>query len=328
MREPALLENLKTHPGGHRGLRRFDPRCRALWRLLVNQAGADFTLTFNKSAAAALLGVHRNTVNSWLQFFQHFGLLTIHGQRGALGVAITVTWLERGQALAARRQRAEELAKTDHVKPQPKGICGDGAQHKDTSLTPYGDSTNRASAMKAVRTVLTARIHDPSVATEATRAIGRWVWKRKPTVASIGAVLSALQKAQRIPVPRWVKCAADVHRWMRSLIAKLLRYGAAWWGRLRGFVERRRLKMVLAGIQRAVAEDKPCPVCGAKHTKADWREGRDKYGRLTCPGWVRVRLSELLPQAPERPRRETNEDLQRRWEDERREFRTPLWWYQ
>lgn len=322
VREPSLLANLKTHPGGHRGLRRFDPRIRALWRLLVDHAdSADYTLILNKSAIAALLSVHRNTVSHWLNFFERYQLVKILNAGGGRGVQLEITWLKRGQVLQLRRQRALKYQRAKADKRR-------AAQQGQKALAPNGDSKNRALLMQRARMALTARIRNPTTASEAVTAFGRWLWKERPGSEAIEKVFTALAKAKRIPVPRWVQTAQDVHRWMRSLIAKLLRYGAAWWGRLQRVVARRRLERTLARVKAAVDAGKPCPICAGIHDRAGWREGRDSQGRLVCPGWARVRLDELRPQAPERPRREdTNEDLRRRWIEERQQYQTPLWWY-
>lgn len=330
-REPSLLKTLKTHPGGHRKLRRYDNRIKALWRLLHRNLMVNGNLIeeephvreFNVTEAAELLGVARSTVQGWLGFFERRKWIVLRRRRGGRGVGLVVelSWAKRGLQLAERRQRA--LAwKAQQVKRSSETVV-----QRQRAFTPYGDSTNRTRLMGQARMALTTRIHDRSVAIQAVRAFGRWVWRQKPSPEEFQKVSRGISEAGLIPIPRWVKSAADVHRWMRSLITKLLRYGAAWWGRLNAAVQRRRLERTLARIWAAVDAGKPCPVCNRIHDRWTWREGRDAGGRLNCAGWARIKLEELQPEPLERRRVETNEDFRLRWEEEQTTYKTPLWRY-
>lgn len=282
-------------------------------------------MTANVSQVAGLLGVARSTVQDWLVFFQRHKLIAMHRRRGGRGrgIQVKLTWLKQGQELAERRQRA--LAwKAQQVKQ-----LGDTVVQGQEASTPLRGGINRARLMGEARITLMSGIHDPGVASQAVTAFGRWVWKENPSLELIQKVSRGFSEADRIPVPLWARTAQDVYRWLRSVIAKLVRYGTAWWGRMERVVERRRLERTLAKIKAAVDAGRPCPICKAVHDRRDWCEGRAAGGRLNCAGWARIKQDELQPQALEqRERVDTNEDLRRRWQDEKAEFKTPLWWYQ
>lgn len=306
-RVPRRLRTLKTHPGGHRA-GRFDPRIHALWSLLVNPLGdkngrsasdyeragltvtdrARFELTVNLTLMARTLHVDRKTVRRWLAFFERRGWLELARRRGGrgCGVSVRLSWLERGEELARRRERA-----VAHKREQMRPKCETGAQGQ-TQTPLRGDSQNRARLMARARATLTHRIHDPRAACAATRCFGRWLWREHPSLERAQQVLNALQVPRRIPVPRWARSAQAIHRWFRGLIARLVRYGAGWWDRLAQPVTRRRLERTLGRIRAAVEAGRPCPVCQRRHSRWEFSEG------IGCAGWARLQLAELRrPQA-------------------------------
>ena len=83
VRTPDIIANLKTHPGGHRNAKRFDPKIKALWRILVEKCGDEtFTLEVNVSALSSTLNVDRKTVRRWLAFMEEYRLLAVKNRQG------------------------------------------------------------------------------------------------------------------------------------------------------------------------------------------------------------------------------------------------------
>jgi len=292
---PRLLSELKTHPGGHRGLRRFDPRILGLWHVLVNRADQEtFEVELNMTQLAKTFGVARSTMQRWLAFFERHHLLKLsqrHGGRGR-GLTVCMTWLKKGAQLALRRQKA-----LGYKREQMRGKAETVAQ-RQTTFTSLRDDKNRAQLMGQLRTALASRVKDSTTACQVTQAFGKWVWNASTTVNRVITVLKSLQAADTVSIPRWARTVQDIHRWARSLIQKLLRYGATWWDLLQEKVERKRLTHILERIETAVGAGRQCPVCEQMHDRADWREGRNADGQLNCAGWARLKIEELRERKP------------------------------
>lgn len=224
-------------------------------------------------------------------------LLKLRDRRGGRGrgVLIEMLWIRKGEELAARRRRAQELSKSDHEKPQEDSDNSKTATHRHTTI-PRSDSENRVltrrGLMSDARRTIAAKLNDKAIDV-ATKCFGKWLWKERPSLSEARRVLEALKEEDRISVPRWATTVPAIFRWFRSLISKLLRWGTVWWEQLRVPVERRRLKGALAKVKASVENEKACPICTRIHDRYEWEEGVTKGGKLVCPGWARIKLAAL-----------------------------------
>lgn len=322
-RIPKLLQNLKTHPGGHWGQHLFDDKIKIFWQMLASQADPrSSSLELHVSKTADELGVNRLTLQRWLKFLAHRGWLTVvnaNGGRGR-GIIVHLTWLAQGRKLTQKAQAATIANRNAHVTK-----CKTATQV--TKAQPLADLINRAHTMKDLRTALEQRMVNIETAREATTAIGRMLKDRKIQLPHVQKIIRSMADLQRIPVPRWVKCTVDIHRWVRGWVHKVLRWGASWWRRFDETIERRCLKATLVKLEASIATKKPCHLCKAIHTRLDWIEGRDDKGKLNCVGWARVRLSDMGPPLAMVVPRERPEDCQdpqvawQRYHEERHEHK-------
>lgn len=83
-----------------------------------------------------------------------------------------------------------------------------------------------------------------------------------PRLEEIDHVRRSIAFTDRVPIPRWAKDVGAIFRWVRSLWAKLLEYGATWW---------RELKFSLIRKLEKIAGDSP-----AEQAERAWIEGLEE----------------------------------------------------
>lgn len=282
---PEALANLQTFAGGHRHLRRFDPRIKMLWRLLVNHSDPEtFTVTYTKTCLAELLNVHPNTITNWLQFFEDRGWIERprrYGGRGQ-GSEIIMTWLQRGEELAARRQRAEMHQKAKREKREQNiKKCLTTQQRQKTLKQPKDKS--RGSVIGTMRQILAPRISNGKVVEQCLTIAGRWLFKDGYPVERMAQVLDALKAVPQIAVPKWATDKRSISRWFESLLLKLASVGKAWWHKLNKKLEAKQLYKLAQKTVEASEKGKRCPVCQNIH-----------QGRERCSGWAYAKADDAI----------------------------------
>lgn len=241
-----------------------------------------------------MLNIHKNTVRNHLSWMAKHNLIAFtnrYGGRGQ-GVQIKVLWLERGADLAARRQRAEQYQlKKRQKREQNMQNYKRVQQDKQRLIHPTGDLKNRA--MKTIRTILKDQIKHPLFARHATNAFGLWIKRCQPTAEALTTFIERLRAMKRLPVPQWCKKVPDVYRWIRGLITNLIVY-PDWQERFEARAEVKRYNKSLKAMQKAVMDNKPCPICKESHTQDDFEYGEDENRQRNCAGWLREQRADAL----------------------------------
>lgn len=285
---PEVIKNLKTHPGGNRALKRYDPRILALWRHLVQHCHQDsYEIKANAVQLGEVFHVHPNTIRNWLKFFVARKLVSVINNGGGRGMTLEITWLKQGQLLYLRRQTALKYVAAKAEKRR-------ASQQRQTAYKHPTGGFNKNRAARRARIVLTSRLAHSACSNSAINAFCKWIHNKNTTQDQVSAVLDALETQERLSVPRFIKSVHDVFGWIRGLINKLLSWGKAWWDHLHRTVESRRLSHTLTSVEDAVKRNKPCPICALQHDQWAWEQGRDQDQQLNCAGWARVKLDDLV----------------------------------
>jgi len=288
------LRIMKTYPGGHRHLKRCDPRIKTLWRVLVNHCDREsFEVCYKRQELADLLGVSASTIDRWLNHFEQWNWIERprrYGGRGQ-GNVIVMIWLQRGLELYEKRKRAEMYLEDKRQKREQNKANYQRSLQRQTALEPpTGYFKNRA-VMKC-RIALKGKIQNPAYLRHAVAAFGQWIKQCKPEEWRIKAILARLQAMRHLPKPKWVKAAQDVFRWIRGLITNMLVY-RNWEEKFQARLEVKRATKQLQKIKRAIDQKKNCPICEKHHSKAEFEEGADASGRTNCIGSLRLKRSEF-----------------------------------
>lgn len=146
--------------------------------------------------------------------------------------------------------------------------------------------------MYQARTLIEARIPTHFVSQALINAIGQLVFKYHVDGSRVMEFVNALAAKEKIPIPRWVQTLRDAYRWAQSLIYKIAHFGAAWWDKLDALQHHALLKRKLREVKKAVFEGNRCPRCNQTHSRQEWEDGVDRFGRLNCAGKLRLAISD------------------------------------
>lgn len=284
VRTPKGLENLQTFPGGHRHLKRFDPRIKMLWRLLVNHANADFTVIYTKKQLADLLDVHPNTIANWLKFFEQRQWIERPRRYGGKGQGneIVLVWMQRGAELAAKRERAASYQKAKQQKREQNIKKWLTTQQRQTALKQPKDLNSRGAVIGTLRQILAPRITGEAVVERCLSVAGKWLKNGYP-LDLMKKVLGHLKAVKHIAVPRWATDARSIFRWFESLLLKLASMGTAWWDKLNIRLEARHFHKLAQNAEQAAETGQGCPVCANVHEDAQ-----------RCSEWAYTRRDEAM----------------------------------
>lgn len=286
---------MKTYPGGHRHLKRCDPRIKALWRLLVNHCDKEsFEISYKRGPLAASLAVSTSTIDRWLNHFEKWGWIERQRRFGGRGQGnvILMTWLKRGFELHQKRKRAESYLEEKRERYEQNKRNYERSSHRQTTLKPSSrDLKNRA--MKDARMTLTRLLQNqkPSIRRHAVAAFGKWAKERKPTLDVFYRLIERLRRLEKLSRPKWAKTTKDVYRWIRGLINNMLVH-KNWHEKLEARFQMKRTTQILKKIERIIGEEKNCPICKQAHTHDDFEYGADEKGLTNCIGWLRLKRAD------------------------------------
>jgi len=255
-----------------------------LWRLLVNHANPDFTITYTKKWLADLLDVHPNTIANWLSFFEQRQWIERprrFGGRGQ-GSEIVLVWLQRGADLAQKRERAESYQKAKREKREQNINKWLTTQQRQTTLNQPKDLNSRGAIIGTMRQILAPRINSEAIVDQCLSVVGKWLKNGYP-LNLMAKVLNSLKAIGHIPVPKWAKDARSIFRWFESLLLKLASMGKVWWDKFNIRLEAKRFHKLAQETEEASEIGQECPICDHIHKDPQ-----------RCTDWAYMRRNDAM----------------------------------